>query len=89
MLCFYFIEGVNGQLPNLDLINTIRVVAQHTANIPITLHDDISKAEENNDPQLNYWCSLKHMLRTMQYQLFGHPSSNAGLYLRYILPSLN
>lgn len=77
------IEGVNGQLPNLDLINTIRVVAQHTANIPITLHDDIF-VDDDNDPKLNYWHSLKHMLRTMKFQLTGHPSSNAGLYLRYV-----
>ncbi|CAO3620863.1 unnamed protein product [Cunninghamella echinulata] len=77
-----FFEGVNGQLPNLDLINTIRVVAQHTANIPITLHDDITM-DDDNDAKMNYLNSLKHMLRTMKYQLAGHPSSNAGLYLRY------
>ncbi|CAO3627736.1 unnamed protein product [Cunninghamella blakesleeana] len=77
-----FFEGVNGQLPNLDLINTIRVVAQHTANIPITLHDD-NFIGDDSDPKLNYWHSLKHMLRTMKFQLTGHPSSDAGLYLRY------
>ncbi|KAI8337887.1 Gaa1-like protein, partial [Chlamydoabsidia padenii] len=74
-----FFEGVNGQLPNLDLINTIRVVAQNTARVPITLHDDIDSVDGSS----TYWSSLKHVLRTLEYQLTGHPSSDAGQYLRY------
>ncbi|KAI8079719.1 Gaa1-like protein, partial [Halteromyces radiatus] len=79
-----FFEGVNGQLPNLDLINTIRVVAQNTARVPITLHDEM-EAGSNHEQSLSirYWISLKHVLRTMKYQVIGHPSSDAGQYLRY------
>ncbi|CAO3592080.1 unnamed protein product [Absidia cylindrospora] len=78
-----FFEGVNGQLPNLDLINTIRVVAQNTARIPITLHDDIDINNAEAGTMDSYWNSLKHVLRTMEYQVVGHPSSDAGQYLRY------
>lgn len=77
-----FLEGVNGQLPNLDLINTICVVAQNTARIPFTLHDDIDSNNAESGTMASYWNSLKHVLRTMEYQVVGHPSSNAGQYLR-------
>ncbi|KAI9493887.1 Gaa1-like protein [Zychaea mexicana] len=77
-----FFEGVNGQLPNLDLINTIVTVCTRTARVPLTLHDD-SARPFNDKPWGPYVQSLLHMTRTMQYQALGHPSSDAGLYLRY------
>ncbi|KAI8067458.1 Gaa1-like protein [Gongronella butleri] len=75
-----FFEGVNGQLPNLDLINTIRIVAESTARIPVTLHDSNDPITLTNDA---YWSGLTHLLNSMKSQVFGHPSSDAGLYLRY------
>ncbi|KAI8139216.1 Gaa1-like protein [Fennellomyces sp. T-0311] len=77
-----FFEGVNGQLPNLDLINTINSVCTRTARVPLTLHDDIPRSF-NGKSWGPYVQSLLHMGRTMQYQALGHPSSDAGLYLRY------
>ncbi|KAG2221144.1 hypothetical protein INT45_004453 [Circinella minor] len=77
-----FFEGVNGQLPNLDLINTIVTVSTRTARVPLTLHDDTARPY-NDKSWGTYVQSLLHMLRTMQYQALGHPSSDAGLYLRY------
>ncbi|KAI9266635.1 Gaa1-like protein [Phascolomyces articulosus] len=77
-----FFEGVNGQLPNLDLINTIVTVCTRTARVPLTLHDDTSHPY-SDQPWGPYVQSLLHMIRTMQYQALGHPSSDAGLYLRY------
>ncbi|ORX47956.1 Gaa1-domain-containing protein [Hesseltinella vesiculosa] len=78
-LGLYF-EGVNGQLPNLDLINTIRIVAETSARIPVTLHDNTGQSTDTDDP---YWSGLSHMLHTMKYQAIGHSSSDAGQYLRY------
>ncbi|KAI8391330.1 Gaa1-like protein [Radiomyces spectabilis] len=77
-----FFEGVNGQLPNLDLVNTLMVIAKSTARIPVTLHDDTFHHAENQ-PFGHYLDSLRHMFSTIQYQALGHPSSDAGLYLRY------
>ncbi|KAG0175792.1 Glycosyl phosphatidyl inositol protein transamidase complex subunit [Apophysomyces sp. BC1021] len=77
-----FFEGVNGQLPNLDMINTIVRIARSTAQIPITLHD--SKLDPYGDgPWGSYLESLSHMVQIMKYQVLGHPSSDAGLYLKY------
>lgn len=83
--CLFDIEGVNGQLPNLDLINTIVAVATRT-NPPIhtTLHDDTKNPYEHYKYG-EYLGSLNHMLTSMKYLVTGHPSSDAGLYLRYVL----
>ncbi|CEI96236.1 hypothetical protein RMCBS344292_10402 [Rhizopus microsporus] len=77
-----FFEGVNGQLPNLDLINTIVAVAERTnPPISVTLHDDTSYPFANHKYG-TYFRSLFYMLQSMKYLVFGHPSSDAGLYLR-------
>ncbi|KAI9024469.1 Gaa1-like protein [Phycomyces nitens] len=82
-----FFEGVNGQLPNLDLINSIVVIARHTAQIPVVLHDTTSNPYKDK-PWGVYADSLLHMLRTMKYQTLGQPSSDAGLYLRYKIDAI-
>ncbi|KAG2203760.1 hypothetical protein INT47_012693, partial [Mucor saturninus] len=83
-----FFEGVNGQLPNLDLINTIVAVSQRTnPPIQITLHDD-SKNPYENHQYSSYLGSLNHMLTSMKYLVLGKPSSDAGLYLRYTIDAV-
>jgi glycosylphosphatidylinositol transamidase len=77
-------EGANGQLPNLDLINTVITVAKYTAQIPFTLHDNDALAPAHS-PVQSYIASLKHLTDTIGYQVLGHPSSDAGLALRYDL----
>lgn len=76
-------EGVNGQLPNLDLINTINTVTNRLVRVPLTLHEETSYPFKDT-AWADYFESLYHMLRTMRYQALGHPSSDAGLYLRYV-----
>jgi glycosylphosphatidylinositol transamidase len=34
-----FREGLNGRLPNQDLINSFRTISQHTGNVPVLLYD--------------------------------------------------
>ncbi|KAA1469453.1 Gaa1-domain-containing protein [Dentipellis sp. KUC8613] len=34
-----FREGLNGRLPNQDLINSFRLISQHTGGVPILLYD--------------------------------------------------
>ncbi|GAA5811384.1 hypothetical protein MFLAVUS_004819 [Mucor flavus] len=83
-----FFEGVNGQLPNLDLINTIVAVAHRTSPpITITLHDDNKNPYENHEYS-SYLGSLNHMLTSMKYLVLGKPSSDAGLYLRYTIDAV-
>ncbi|KAI8876384.1 Gaa1-domain-containing protein [Backusella circina FSU 941] len=82
-----FFEGVNGQLPNLDLINTIVAVAQRTSPPTlVTLHDSPVRFPDNEIDA--YKDSLKHLFSSMKYLAIGHPSSDAGLYLRYTIDAV-
>lgn len=80
-----WIEGVNGQLPNLDLINTVVAVAERSnPPILITLHDSTDHLFSDSKYS-RYFRSLFHMLNSMKYLVFGHPSSDAGLYLKLVI----
>ncbi|KAI9316456.1 Gaa1-like protein [Dichotomocladium elegans] len=77
-----FFEGVNGQLPNLDLINTIVTVNAHTSRVDLTLHEETTFPFQDTS-WASYFESLYHMYRMMKYQALNHPSSEAGVYLSY------
>ncbi|RUP51808.1 Gaa1-like protein [Jimgerdemannia flammicorona] len=84
-----FFEGVNGQLPNLDLVNTVVRVARVTSQIPVTLHDVPEAALRGVAESLgSYFASLSNMLYTMRYQALGHPTGDHGLYLRYKIDAI-
>ncbi|RUS22965.1 Gaa1-like protein [Endogone sp. FLAS-F59071] len=84
-----FFEGVNGQLPNLDLVNTVVRVARITSQIPVTLHDErMPTMHGQAGLQESYLTSLKSMLYTMRYQALGHPTGDHGLYLRYKIDAI-
>ncbi|KAI8580554.1 hypothetical protein K450DRAFT_236175 [Umbelopsis ramanniana AG] len=85
-LAIYF-EGANGQLPNLDLINTVITVAKYTAQVPFTLHDN-DAINRPQTPVESYLASLKHLTDTIRFQALGHPSSDAGLALRYKIDAI-
>ncbi|KAH9035501.1 Gaa1-like protein [Lactarius pseudohatsudake] len=40
-----FREGLNGRLPNQDLINSFRVISQHTGSVPVLLYDHYEPSE--------------------------------------------
>ncbi|KAG0329448.1 Glycosyl phosphatidyl inositol protein transamidase complex subunit [Dissophora globulifera] len=81
-----FFEGVNGQLPNLDMINTITRIAAGIAPVEVTLHDELVPYTENMTK--NYINSLKKMLYMMKYQAAGTPTGNHGLYLKYKIDAI-
>ncbi|KAF9363806.1 Glycosyl phosphatidyl inositol protein transamidase complex subunit [Mortierella sp. NVP85] len=81
-----FFEGVNGQLPNLDMINTIDEIARGLAPVKLTLHDELVPYTENLTK--NYINSLKRMLYMMKYQAAGIPTGNHGLYLKYKIDAI-
>ncbi|KAF9181496.1 Glycosyl phosphatidyl inositol protein transamidase complex subunit [Haplosporangium sp. Z 767] len=81
-----FFEGVNGQLPNLDLINTVADIAKDVAPVELTLHDELVPFTDNMTK--NYINSLKKMLYMMKYQAVGSPSGNHGLYLKYKIDAI-
>ncbi|KAG9325677.1 hypothetical protein KVV02_001161 [Mortierella alpina] len=81
-----FFEGVNGQLPNLDLINTVAAITEGFAPVELTLHDELIPYTPNLTK--NYINSLKRMLYMMKYQAVGSPTGNHGLYLKYKIDAI-
>ncbi|KAF9318504.1 Glycosyl phosphatidyl inositol protein transamidase complex subunit, partial [Podila horticola] len=81
-----FFEGVNGQLPNLDMINSIADITASVAPVELTLHDELVPLTENVTK--NYINSLKRMLYMMKYQAVGTPTGNHGLYLKYKIDAI-
>jgi len=79
------IEGLNGQLPNLDLVNTVTRLCRHEAIIP-TLHkrSDYHSLESFN----GFLYSLKTMLLLMTQLASGSPSANHGLFHRYSIEAV-
>ena len=45
------LEGLNGRLPNQDLINSFRLIAEHTGGVPVVLYDhlDIQNTKNRNN----------------------------------------
>ncbi|KAF9913016.1 Glycosyl phosphatidyl inositol protein transamidase complex subunit [Linnemannia zychae] len=81
-----FFEGVNGQLPNLDMINTINQISMGIAPVELTLHDELVPYTDNMTK--NYLNSLRRMLYQMKYQAVGTPTGNHGLYLKYKIDAI-
>ncbi|CAJ0872283.1 3851_t:CDS:10 [Entrophospora sp. SA101] len=72
-----FFEGVNGQLPNLDLINIIILcTARVSYSIPIKLNG--SGHYYNFNDAGDYLSSLYNLLMTMKYQALSHPTGSHG-----------
>jgi len=79
------IEGLNGQLPNLDLVNTVTRLCKREAVIP-TLH---KRSDYQSLQSLNgFLYSLKTMLLSMTQLASGSPSGNHGLFHRYSIEAV-
>ncbi|EGG19202.1 hypothetical protein DFA_02450 [Cavenderia fasciculata] len=71
-------EGSNGQLPNLDLINTIvRLVQKEGGGVPITLSAQENELAQYLDP------SLRTLFTFMMNQAIGVPTGDHGLFHKY------
>lgn len=84
-----FFEGVNGQLPNLDLINTAVHIGRHQIGLPVKLHQDIPMPRGSNDGKYaQYFESLSTMGSQMLYQALGTPSGPHGVFGRYKIDAI-
>eukprot|EP00092_Neocalanus_flemingeri_P071307 GFUD01087632.1.p1 GENE.GFUD01087632.1~~GFUD01087632.1.p1 ORF type:complete len:650 (-),score=226.04 GFUD01087632.1:40-1989(-) len=74
------IEGLNGQLPNLDLVNLVNRLALREG-----MHQMFQGVEDHSRPDsyTGYMRSLKTMLNMMASQATGVPSGNHGLFHRF------
>ena len=74
------IEGLNGQLPNLDLVNLVNRLALREG-----MHQMFQGVEDHSRPDSynGYMRSLRTMLNMMVSQATGVPSGNHGLFHRF------
>lgn len=95
-----FLEGLNGRLPNQDLMNSVNVISSHTGHVPVILYDKPDEVLRDSmretvsglfssDDVLNYLVRAKRMLRHFSYQSVGRPSGIHGLFHPYFFLPLN
>lgn len=85
------IEGTDGQMPNLDLLNVIVEIARYEG-VPVQLHSTYFNSkpiQQNNQPYLLEWMNaMRNVLTMMLNQASGVPSGLHGLFLRYRIDAL-
>lgn len=87
-------EGINGRLPNQDLMNSFNIISTHTGGVPVVLYNHL---EEQVDPMISRWLPqyitnhaytkeyakrARNVLRHVRYQALGRASGVHGLFHR-------
>ncbi|KAH0827034.1 Gaa1-like protein [Lanmaoa asiatica] len=97
-----FFEGLNGRLPNQDLINSLRLISHYTGGVPLVLYDHLelhdapqSSLLENapefmkRSPQLRELeYRVRNVKRHVSYQARGGPSGAHGLFHRFRIDAI-
>ncbi|GAA98914.1 uncharacterized protein L969DRAFT_88961 [Mixia osmundae IAM 14324] len=95
-LGIYF-EGTNGQLPNLDYINSVTHIARWTGGSPVRLHTDTDSLRSdysglasalNHDDIREYQRASKNILRQVGYCALGTPSGPQGVFGQYRIDAI-
>ncbi|KAE9409536.1 Gaa1-domain-containing protein [Gymnopus androsaceus JB14] len=86
-----FHEGVNGRLPNQDLINSFQHIARRTG-VPVVLYDHKDEPEQlswlpeairNHHEIKTYAAQARNLWRNVGYQASGRGSGVHGLFHKY------
>lgn len=82
-------EGLNGRLPNQDLINAFERISRHTGGVPVVLYDHIHNIAvlpswipeiiRNNPTVQTFAKRARNVFRHLGYQATGRPSGIHGL----------
>ncbi|KAK3772867.1 hypothetical protein RRG08_024052 [Elysia crispata] len=86
------LEGLNGQLPNLDLVNlVVRLCRRERSQVAI--HHSLEKrrhqySDSHGESWDDFKLSLSTMMRMMWYQASGAPSGNHGMFHKYHIEAL-
>ncbi|PPQ63089.1 hypothetical protein CVT24_005944 [Panaeolus cyanescens] len=98
-----FFEGINGRLPNQDLINSLERIARYTAGVPVTLYDHIDPRENSlvnveyawvprflySNPIIKaYIIRARNILRQLKYQATGRGSGVHGLFHQHRIDAI-
>lgn len=92
-------EGLNGRLPNQDLLNSFHIISGNTGGVPVLLYDNHDPSDGNwRDPLViswlpaalrdngrvkNYVYRARNLFSHFSYQARGHPSGIHGLLHQY------
>lgn len=85
-------EGLNGRLPNQDLINSFQLISRFTGGVPVFVYDHSDSRElpvwlpgilEHVDGINEYAYRAKNILRHVGYQARGKASGVHGLLHQY------
>ncbi|WWC69882.1 uncharacterized protein I206_103825 [Kwoniella pini CBS 10737] len=84
-----FYEGINGRLPNQDVINTVQRVAHFSGGIPTRFHN-IPDEVKNIGPEWfgKYILAGKQLLHHFGYMITGKASAAHGVLARHRIDSL-
>ncbi|KAI0336516.1 Gaa1-domain-containing protein [Cubamyces sp. BRFM 1775] len=99
-----FFEGLNGRLPNQDLMNSVSLIARYTVGVPVLVYDHIDPREDRNQPSLlpswlpepvkqnaelqEYASRARNVYRHMNYQVRGAASGVHGLLHQFRIDAI-
>ncbi|KAF8480712.1 Gaa1-like protein [Gautieria morchelliformis] len=95
-----FYEGLNGRLPNQDLMNSFHIISTHTGGVPVVVYDHV---EEQMDSIISRWLPqllsrqayikeyarrARNVIRHVRYQALGRASGVHGLFHRFRIDAI-
>ncbi|EFP80866.2 Glycosyl phosphatidyl inositol protein transamidase complex subunit [Puccinia graminis f. sp. tritici] len=86
-------EGINGQLPNLDLINTVSHIVRWTGSCPVTMHHEPLEPSYPSylpdHPEVQKYIQAgRTIVKQMSHGLVGSPSGPEGLFSTYRIDAI-
>ncbi|KNE87905.1 hypothetical protein PSTG_18616, partial [Puccinia striiformis f. sp. tritici PST-78] len=85
--------GINGQLPNLDLINTVAHIVRWTGSCPVTIHSEPLEPSYPSylpdHPGLQRYLAGRTIVKQMSYGFTGSPSGPEGLFSTYGIDAIS
>ncbi|KAI0670404.1 Gaa1-domain-containing protein [Trametes maxima] len=99
-----FFDGLNGRLPNQDLLNSVSLISRYTAGIPVLVYDHIDPREDHSQPSLlpswlpdllkqnsdvqEFASRARNIYRSMNYQARGAASGVHGLFHQFRIDAI-
>jgi hypothetical protein len=79
------LDGVNGRLPNLDLVNSAAHIARWIGGVPVRLHNDTYEDQLGGSLSLDNWKPrysqrARGILNQVRYGMTTQPSGPEGLF---------
>ncbi|KIJ41225.1 hypothetical protein M422DRAFT_68279 [Sphaerobolus stellatus SS14] len=95
-----FYEGLNGRLPNEDLLRSFNIISNHVAGAPVVVYDHLDEhigsfipswipdSIRNKPETRDYAIRARNILRHLKYQTLGRASGIHGLFHQFRIDSI-